>query len=348
MSFVAVAIAGGAVVAAGATAYAASSASASASAAQAANANNIKNTNQLNYQMFQQSRGSTGSALLPVYATAAEKQLYNDTLSTYDATGAIQPTGAQLQAIVAQQQAAQNGANTAGANLFNGNLENQLLAAQAPVYQAQLQAAQTQKQGTLEALQQTLNNIKSIQAGKGYAGDSFGNNLLTFQAHQGANTNIANTFSQANISNAQAQQGIKSGVLSTQLSNLNIPGQLASNNVGLASLAGNQLATNQAQRNSLFAPFMIGNKGFTYQNLPTVNPVASTGQIAGQAVGTLAGGAGNYLATQQLIGQLNSQQPTTTSSSWNGGVAPNVGVNGNLTPEDYSAAANAASVSGDI
>lgn len=358
----AIAIGATAAIGAGATAYAASSASASAANAQAQNAANVSNTNQLNYQQFLQSRGSTGSAIYPIYASNAEKQLYNDTLNTYDATGNLQPNASQLQALVAAQQPSQNQANAAGAGIFNGQLQQQLLQNQQPVYQAQLQAAQTQKQGTLEALQGTLNNIKAIQAGKGYAGDSFGNQMLNFQARQGANTNIANAFSQANLNNASAVQGIKSGVLNTQLNNLNLPGTLAANNVGLANLASNSLAQQQGQRQQLFNNFRIGTGQFQYQNLPQVNPIASTGQLVGQGVGALGSAGGNYLANQQLISQLSNGGNGTGNS--NSLVSPNSlgsatyysmppaasgGIDSSLgtgTAFEFSPAANTASLSG--
>lgn len=355
MSFVAIAIGGAAVVGGAVGLYSSAQASASAANAQAQNAANVSNTNQLNYQQFLQSRGSTGSAILPIYAQGAEQQLYQNTLNAYNQAGALQPTAAQLQAIQQNALNQQGLANNAAAGVFNGNLQNQLLANQQPVYQAQLQAAATQKQGTLEALQGTLNNIKAIQAGKGYAGDSFGNQMLNFQARQGANTQIANTLSQVNVGNAQAVQGIKSGVLGTQLSNLNLPGQMAANTAGLSSLAGNTLAQNQAQRSQLFNTFAIGNKGFQYQNLPQVNPIASTGQIAGQAVGSLASAGGNYAANQSLINQLNSGGtnnggiPNGASFANNNSLTQegeNPGDYGTLPAADYSAAANNASFEG--
>ncbi len=356
MGVVAAIAAAGVAVSAGTSAYASSSASSSAAAAQAQNAQNIQNTNQLNYQLFQQGRGSTGSAIYPIYAKGAEQQLYNDTLNTYDATGALQPTAAQLQSIVGQQVPTLQQANAAGAGIFNGNLQNQLLAAQQPVYQAQLQAAQTQKQGTLEALQSTLNNIKSIQAGKGYAGDSFGNQLLNFQARQGANTQIANQFSQANIGNAQAVQGIKSGVLGTQLNNLNLPGTLAANATGLANLPSNTLAQNQAQRQQLFNNFRIGTNQFQYQNLPTVNPIAGAGQIAGQAGASLASGIGNYFANQNLTNQLNSTPSGATQAAYMSTAYPGSYSAGgsyiqggiSLPPSAYTTPSTLASTSGSI
>lgn len=321
MSFIAVAIGGAAVVAAGATAFAASSASSSASAANATNAANVSNTNQLNYNEFLQSRGSDGSAIYPIYAAPAEAQLYSDTLGTYDATGAIAPTAAQYQAVVNGAQAGAAGATTAANNIFNGNTLNTELNQQAPVSAATLAVAQTQKQSSLEALQQTLNNIKSIQAGKGYSGDSFGNQLLNFQARQSANTTGAGAIANANLTNAKSVQGIQENATNREIQNLNAPTTAASQQANLLSLPTNALAQNQVTRQNLFSNFKIGTQAFQYQNLPLVNPTASTGQIAGQAAGSLASSVGGAVANQSLVNALtqpnytNPPQPTVDQNN---------------------------------
>lgn len=303
---IALGIGAAAVIGAGATAYAASSASSSAADATAQNAANVGNTNQLNYQTFLQSRGSTGSAIYPIYAQGGEAALYGDTLNTYNATGALQPTGAQYQAIVANAAPAVAGANATTAAIFNGGTVNQELENLAPVNQANLTAVATQKEGTLEALKATLNNIKAIQAGKGYNGDSFGTQLLNFSARQGANTTASNALSQAQITNAQNTNTVKQNAINRQIQDINLPYAMASNNASLASLPANALENNMAQRQQLFGNFRIGTGQFQYQNLPTVNPIAGAGQIAGQAAGTVAGGVGNYLANQSLLSTLNN------------------------------------------
>jgi hypothetical protein len=348
------------VLAAGATAYSASSASSAAQAANAQNAQNINSTNALNYQQFLQSRGSTGSAVYPIYGAGAEAQLYGDTLGTYDATGALQPTAQQLASITNAAIPYQQQANTAAAGIFNGATQGQELANQLPVYQAQLQAAQTQKQGTLEALQSTLNNIKAIQAGRGYSGDSFGNQLLNFQARQGANTAISNQISAANIGNAQTIQAIKQNAINRQLSNLSLPGQMAANNIALAQQPANALENQMGQRQALFNNFRIGTGQFQYQPLPLVSPTANTGQIAGQAIGSLGSSLGNYASNQQLVSQLAQSQnnnawniagllaSSTTSPTWLPNAGTQVQEETPVTATDLTPTAVNKSLSGDF
>lgn len=334
-------------LAAGATAYSATSASSSASAANSQNARNVSDTNQLNWQEFQQSRGANGSAIYPIYAQPAEQALYNDTMNVYDATGAVSPTAADYQRIIAGVQPMANQANAVAAGIFNGNTQGQELANEQPVAQANLDLATSQKSATLEALQQTLNNIKSIQAGKGYAGDSFGNQLLNFQARQGANTTGAQLIGQANLTNAQAVQAIKQNALNRQIANISLPGQIAQQNINLAQAPANALNNQMVNRQNLFGNFKIGTNSFQYQNLPLVSPTASTGQIVGQGIGSLAGGVGNLLAYNGL-GQngygasLSAADLTPVTRASNGAIL----TQSDLTPVSAPAGENIAALNG--
>lgn len=294
-----------AAVAAGGTAYSASANSSAAQAANAANQFDISNTNQLNYAEFLQSRGATGSAIYPVYGANAEQQLYQNTLGTYDATGSLQPTAAQLTSMVAQAYPAASEATTAAGDIFNGQTVNRELQQNAPVAAANLALAQTQKQGTLEALQQTLNNIKSIQAGKGYAGDSFQNSLLNFQARQQANTAGAQAIAGANLTNAKSVQGIQENAINRELQNLNAPSNALSQQVGIAQAPANALEQQQVARQNLFSNFKIGTQAFQYQAPPLVTPTATPGAIAGQGIGSLASALGSAYANKNTANSLN-------------------------------------------
>jgi hypothetical protein len=327
------------VLAAGATVYAATSASNSAAAANATNAANVANTNQLNYNEFLQSRGQNGSAIYPIYASGAEQQLYGDTLNTYDATAGL--SAAQFQGIANQNAGAQAGANATVGSVFNGGMVANEQAAQGAVNQANQTAVQTQKQGTLEALQQTLNNIKSIQAGKGFVGGGSGDDQLQFNARMGANTTAANAQSQANIANATALQGINQNNNNRMLQNVGLPGQMAQSNIALANAGNTAAEQNQVARQNLFSNFKIGTQAFQYAPLPQVNPVAGTGQIVGQGVGALAGAAGNYASNQQLINGLNGGYGTGATGGYGYGSTyggTGVATNPVNNPANYNAA----------
>lgn len=306
------------------------------------NAQAVQTTNDLNYQQFLQGRGSTGSAIYPIYAKGGEAQLYGDMLAAYNATGALDPTAADYQAIVAGAEPAVAGADAATTGIFNGNTEGQELNNQAPVSAANLRAVQTQKAGTLQALQATLNSIKAIQAGKGYSGDSFGTQLLNFNARQNANTTASNAESQADITNAQSVQGIKQNAINRQIQNVNLPFAMAANNANLASMPATSVANNMAQRQQLFGNFRIGTGQFQYQNLPTVNSSSA-------AYGALSnvGATGNALASAyiknpsgvtNLFGGGGGTAAGTTASQ-SAAELSEAGIGGSVAPGAFSAAA---------
>ncbi len=285
------------------------------------NAANIAATNQLNYQMFLQGRGSEGSAILPLYAKDAngnliEPELFNDTMGVYDATGALTP---DYQKVLAPAQAAAAGADQTAANIFNGGFQTQELNNLQPVAQARTDAAVAQKSSTLEALQQTLNNIKAIQAGKGYSGDSFGNQLLKFSATRDANNQGANLLSQANLANATDVNRIKANNINRAIANVNLPGQIASQDVALADAPSNALLARQQQRLGLFSGFRIAPGAFTAQNMPTVQPnsAAFSALSAAGAAGSNLGAA--YLKNPNAFNSLfgaNNAAVDEGASSW--------------------------------
>lgn len=321
-----------AVVAAGATIYAAQAQSSATKKASEQNAQNVMNTNQLNYNMFQQSRGSKGNAVLPLYLTGANGQseesiLGQNAIGLYGAAGGNMTPAQQIamyQALQSQFQPMQAGANATAQGIFNGNLQAQELQNYAPVATAMQQGVAAQKEGSLEGLQATLNQIKAIQAGQGFSGDSFGTNLLASNALRSTFSSNAALQSAANTTIAGAQSGIKQGVLGTQLSNLNLPNSMASENFNFANAPQNAALAQEGQRQQLFNMFRIGTGQFQYQNLPMVPPIPNIRQNVGQGVGALAGAVGRNYSTNGgnampswLGGGAANASDLPANSGWN-------------------------------
>lgn len=306
MSFVAVAIGGAAVIGAGATAYSASQASKSQRQANDANLQAARETNDLNYQLFREGRGEDGSSLLPLYATRNgrpfEPELFADTMAIYDATSALTPQQQyqRYQSVMEGLAPAQAGAVQTARGIFDGSLVNEAIANQQPVAQARTEAAGVRKNAGLESLQATLNEIKMIQRKKGFAGDSFGSNLVKFQARREANTMGAMDLAQAKLQNAQDESAIRQGGINTRINNLQAPYAMARNQIASLNAPEDALLDQQARRQQLFNAFRIGPSQFQYSPLPAVQPVASTGQIAGQAIAGIAGAGGNFAANYWL------------------------------------------------
>lgn len=329
MCAVTAALVAGVVVAAGASAYAASEQASAQEDANAQNAQNARDTNLANLQMFHENRGSTGSALMPIYAkdvdgNKVEPQLFADTLAAYDAaSGGLTPeqNKARYQAILNKYSEAQQGADATAKGVFNGDLTKEAIGDAQPVFDARQQGVATRKEAGLESLQQTLNEIKAIQSKKGFVGDSMADNTMRFNARRQINTAAANDQSQVDLQNASDVAQIKQSGIAARLANLNLPYNMAKQGFTLADSPENAVLDQTARRQQLFNWFKMGQGNFTYNPMPTVQPVASTGQIVAQGVGAVASGVGNYYANQSMASKLNGTGATTAAIK-NGMVNP--------------------------
>jgi hypothetical protein len=310
-------------VAALGTAYSAYSASQSSKDAQNQNAKNVSDTNALNYQLFLQSRGSQGNALLPMYFQNTEASLAGNALQAYQAEQAALGSPADqataYQNIVSGLSPSMTAGDTLVNQLFSGELEKQQEANIAPVLAARGQVAAAQKVGILEGLQARLNALSADRARAGYqgGGSAFEKNALTsatIPALQAAGT----VGAEADLQNASDVAGIKQQAINTRLNNLSLPLTQAANRIQLAQLPAAGVGQAATQSLTPFNWFKLNPQSFQAQNKPLVTPVPNVGQIAGQAVGSGASTLGNYFAQSAIANQLNQgTSPYVTSTSQN-------------------------------
>ena len=340
---VALGVAVAAVVAGGATAYAANEASNSAEDAQRRNADNMRDTNAVNYRIFREGRGGGawtgggGHALLPLYAQrdhqSFEPELFSDVLGVYDATGALTPEEqlARYQETVDSLNPAAEGAARTVNDLYSGATERAQMEAQAPVSSARLAMGEARKNAALESLAQTVNEIKAINARKGFSGDSYGNRLLEFEARRRGNTEASLATAGAGLENAMDERSLRNAAISMRLNNTGLPSVMRRQAVGDLDLAESGLADRTARRQSLFSPFRIGPGSFRYAPLPMVGPVAGTGQIAGQAGAALASSVGSYYASRPQTTVPLTYNPDTVTGYENQTYRRIVGPNGEIS-----------------
>jgi len=314
MSFVAVAIGGAALIGAGATAYSASEASAAQEEANKANREATDATNRLNYEMFLQSRGSQGQALLPMYfSRGTEQQLGQRAFDTWLALNEALGTPADqlrgYESVVRSLTPAQAESDILVNQLFSGELARQQEQNIAPVLAARGAVAGAQKQGILEGLIQRLNAISADRARAGYQG---GGSAFERARLRGATIPMlqeaATVGAQADLANAQDVANIRNNAIATRLNNLSLPLTQAANRLQFQNLPATAAGATTAAMLSPFDWFRIQPQAFQAERPPLVQPVASAGQIATQGVGQLGSTVGNYFATRSLINQLN--QPT--------------------------------------
>ena len=293
------------VVAAGASAYGASEQASSQNKANKRNERNMRDTNALNYRMFREGRGAGGSALLPLYARRDgkpfERELFADALGIYDATGALSPEERfdQYMELTSQLDPAQAASMGAVNDLFSGALEEKAVANVNPVAQARTQSAEARKNAALESLNQTVNEIKAINARKGFSGDSYGQRLLEFEARRRGNTEASLALADANLANRSEEAGIRNAAIMMRLNNLGLPMSAKRQAIANFDLPADATREAHERRQSVFSGLRIAPGSFRYAPLPMVQPVASTAGIAADGIADTANLFGGYAASKR-------------------------------------------------
>lgn len=280
-------------------------------------------TNRLNYEMFQQSRGKGGSAILPTYLpSGTEQALAEKAVAASNAImGNPEALKAEYQAIVNQMVPVIDAATGTVVGLYDGRMEGERMAANAPVNAARTQAAESNAAAIQLALQNQIAQIRAADAAKGYVGGgSYLNNRMLAAAIP-AEQQAAAARSVANLQNAQAIQAIQEQQQQLKLANVNLPAQMAAGKIQLLQMPAAGVATTaQASQVPLqFFKLPVGNPPLA-QAAPTA-VVPSTGGIIASGLGQFAGQVGNYYANQALINQLN--QGAGGTGTYGGGIGTN-------------------------
>lgn len=254
--------------------------------------------------LWNQSRGSQGTAVQPLYAKDFESPvLYRTAEEAFRAGLSPTDTLARYEAAAAANAPTVAAARQTAADIFSGRLSAEQVANMAPVYQANLAAAETQKEGILEGLSQRLNQLAAQRAARGYVGSGSGTEkaaltTATIPALQAAAATKANALTQNEAS--------KAGILNTGLQfaaqNVNLPQQMAANAIGLAALPQQQATQTFASK---LAPFNFFRIAQTTPNIPAPPahvPIPSDAQIALQGVSDFFSVGGGNSGGSQLLG----------------------------------------------
>lgn len=301
-------------------------------------ANSQRESNDANYRMFLESRGQGGSAVMPLYMRNAdgslfEKSLSDDMISAYNRSAIplsrFQQAGARFRG-------AQTKAGNFANDIFDGGITNRLLTNAQPVQKAKVTF---RKQSALDALHKTLNGIDAVQAGKGYAGDSYASNKMRFDANKGMSDELAGV----NLENLQESRQIHDyGDVQLPMQNLSLPLAMMKQESDFEFLPQRQYIDALQQRMSPLSFLKIGgSQPFQYQPIPTAPPIASDGQLLAQGLGGVGNMVSNYAQQRQqeqmwqrLLGGGGGYTPTYTPPaalpSWSASALPSASMS--MTP----------------
>jgi hypothetical protein len=278
-------------------------------------------TNAANLQMFHESRGSTGSAILPEYMKSTEGALGADAAAAAQAMfgwgGSAGNRLTSAQGTLAKYNPAIEAGDGLVYDLASGKAGQQRQASLAPVLAARTNVAKGRAAAINKSLDETLANLRAGTAKSGFRGGGTFDTNRALASMVGARQAAANEFGMANLENAQATHGIDETNLQLLLQSLDLPFQRGQQALAYQGLPLQQLSQ---QYQAALAPmnfFRMGQGQAPYQQN---QPIANTGQIAGAAVGSLGSTLGQYYAQQQMMQDLKSfYNPSgATATSWTG------------------------------
>jgi hypothetical protein len=270
------------------------------------NQQNVRNTNKLNYRMFQESRGSKGNAILPLYFQTESGQPFEKTMAKdlVDYYNQYRYNPQDYQDILEKYSPLFDSADNAAAGIFNGGTTNELLSNLEPVAAARTALS---RQSALDALNRTLSEIDAANAAKGYTGDSLTANRLRFDARRAAGDASGN----ATLQNLQDAKQIKDAGVTLRLQNLGLPLQMAQQRGQILSLPQDLAGAAISRRLQPFQFFNIGTQAFQNQNAPEVKASPSALQLAAMSAGQLGG----TLLNGYLQGRFNGTGAATAGTA---------------------------------
>lgn len=233
---------------------------------------------------FRQSRGSKGSAFLPLYFgegdTSFERVLGEDAVNTYNATKTSPwQEYAKAKEIQSAYMPMQLGARGTVENIFSGELTNESLRNAQPVMAARTAAASAQQQAINTGLQQTLNEIKAMQKQAGFSGTgSFAQNRM-LNATIGANQQAAQSSAAATLQNAMEEQRIRDAGINLRLNSLDTPYRLAANEYQFMEMPQDYVTRSYLGRVEPFQFFRTPNYVPNLPGRPQVSAIPSDSQI---------------------------------------------------------------------
>lgn len=231
------------------------------------------------------------SALLPFYMAQQEKQLsdfassgFND-LSSPEAMGNMgdfRTTANRYQPAIDAGRDTVNG-------IYNGEITNEELNLAQPVAEARMGVA---KDAGLESLRETLNSIKSIQARRGFSGDSTASNRMNFDARR----KVAMDVGGAGLANAMEERAIRQGGINRRLAGLDMPLAQANREFALGDLPSRTMRGRLESNISVFNPFRTGGGFQRVEAAPKEDAVPNIMGILAAGMGSMNQQAGQVLA----------------------------------------------------
>jgi hypothetical protein len=266
-------------------------------------------------RLYRQSRGSTGSAILPLYfgekQKSFEREMARDVMADYRASRASMGSGAdtiaRYRGVVDELMPGYDDAQELSNRLLSGELTSERVGYYEPVFKARKEGAATSRAAGIQALHETLNEIEAMQARRGFGGDSMTKNLLKANVGRKVASESAARESEANLLNAQDEARLRSMGLDQRLASTSLPYVLSQQGMALEALPEQMLTERTAALQQPLNWFRIGNY---VPNIPQRQPIPGSTQIwlntGAEIADTVADIALSYFGGSVSPGQTNN------------------------------------------
>lgn len=275
---------------------------------------------EFNYKMFQEGRGSKGSAKLPLYMKDSSGRLIEPIAGTQAADIFSIPLDKtprerlkEFEDIyAAEEPLRQQGMDTLR-GIYEGeggvsDYERRRLQNVAPVSEAERQQAQTIGQSAELALAQQLNAQRARDAMAGISGRAnLGSQLASATIRQNAAQQQAGALADANLADARRNAAISEDAYRMQLDNPQLADSIAAMRIASQQQPYNQLVEQAGRQYSVLQPFEIAPGGFRATPLPAPAVDTSGSALAGGIAGA-ANAFGQYARNKQMMDMMNQQQ----------------------------------------
>lgn len=312
MSWVAVAIGGSALIGGLSSYLGGKSQSNSASKANQANIAAQDRTNALNKQMFDESRGSTGHALLPTYFGNTEMELggyaADASRAIFKGQGSPDEQYAKSTQYLNDYRPAMNEGTQFVDDLFSGAGVTKRIDNLDPVNAARLNRAKTAQSAISDGLRDAIARMEAGNTTKGYLGGSTFDNNRMATSQVGARQQAALAQAQAEFENAQAVQGLQESDYLTRLNNLALPYQMGSQRMAFERLPAESIGRNIGAAMAPMNFFRMQPQAFRYDPSVAVQPTTTDGQLLGAAGASAARTATDYFSNKAIMNMLSNQQ----------------------------------------
>jgi hypothetical protein len=313
----------------GASIYGSSRASSEANKGRRSAAAQAAADREYNYKMFQEGRGSEGSAKLPLYMKDSRGRLIEPIAGTQAADVFSIPLDrtprerlAEYEDIYAKEDPLRKQGMDTLRGIYSGvdgvsDYERRRLENVAPITEAEQAQARTIGESAELALAQQLNQQRSRDAMAGISGRAnLGQSLASASIRQNAAQQQASALAGVNADEARRNSAIAEDAYRMQMDNPQLADSIAAMQIASQQQPYNQLVQQTGRQYEALMPFEIAPGNFNAAKLPAPGVNTSGSALAGG----IAGGAnilGQYARNKQMMDMINQQQQAADLVNWN-------------------------------